>query len=125
MQPPTTCAAPEVQLFKALTHPTRLAILDLLRGGEQCVCHLEAQLGLRQAYLSQQLALLRAAGLIADQRVGMNVYYRVARPELFALLDAAREIAGGSPLAADPAAPCPCPKCATITLPHPERNDPC
>lgn len=75
-------------LFKVLAHPTRVAILQLLRDGEACVCHLEAVLGVRQAYLSQQLAVLREAGLITGRREGWNVYYDIARPEIFAVLDA-------------------------------------
>ena len=45
----------QVQIFKVLTHPARLAILEILRDGEHCVCHMEAYLGFRQAYISQQL----------------------------------------------------------------------
>jgi DNA-binding transcriptional ArsR family regulator len=63
-----TCTQRQADLFRALMHPARLAILDLLRAGEACVCHLEAHLGYRQAYLSQQLAILRTAGLIRDSR---------------------------------------------------------
>jgi DNA-binding transcriptional ArsR family regulator len=48
-------------------HPARLAILNTLRGGAACVCHLEAHLVYRQAYLSQQLAALRAASLVRDR----------------------------------------------------------
>jgi DNA-binding transcriptional ArsR family regulator len=50
--------------FKALAHPVRLQILDMLRSGEVCVCHMEAVLGKRQAYISQQLMVLRDAGLV-------------------------------------------------------------
>lgn len=76
-------------LFKVLAHPTRLTILQVLREGEACVCHLEAVLGVRQAYLSQQLAVLRGAGLIVGRREGWNIYYDIARPEILAVLDAA------------------------------------
>ena len=78
------------RLFKALMHPCRLAILDILRGGEACVCHLEAALGYRQAYISQHLMMLREAGLVQGRREGYNVYYHVNRPEVYAVLDAAR-----------------------------------
>ncbi|MRS04979.1 ArsR family transcriptional regulator, partial [bacterium] len=44
----------QAQIYKVLTHPVRLAILEILRDGEHCVCHMEAYLGLRQAYISQQ-----------------------------------------------------------------------
>ena len=57
----------QVQLFKVLGHPARLAILEILREGEQCVCHMETYLGQRQAYISQQLSVLREAGLITDR----------------------------------------------------------
>lgn len=80
--------------FKALGHPVRLAILDALRGGEQCVCHLESALGMRQAYISQQLAVLKEAGLVQDRRDGWNIYYLVSSPEIYAVIDAAREIPG-------------------------------
>ncbi|NTV64819.1 MAG: helix-turn-helix transcriptional regulator [Oscillochloris sp.] len=102
------------RLFKALMHPTRLQILDLLRGGEQCVCHLEAHLGQPQAYVSQQLAVLRKAGLVCDQRDGLNIYYGLARPEVLTLLDTARAIVG-EPGAGPAEAPvdCPCPRCTS------------
>jgi DNA-binding transcriptional ArsR family regulator len=80
----------EARLFKALMHPARLAILDILRGGEACVCHLEAALSYRQAYISQQLMVLRDAGLVQDRRDGWNVFYHVIQPQVFAILDAAR-----------------------------------
>lgn len=116
----------QARLFKTLMHPTRIAILESLRFSEECVCHLEAHLHLRQAYLSQQLAILRQAGLIADRRDGMNMFYRIIRPEVLNLLDSARTMVGG---AADirlhsvrPQA-CPCPKCADPTVPGRSRED--
>jgi DNA-binding transcriptional ArsR family regulator len=106
-----------VNLFKALTHPARLAILDALRSSEECVCHLEARLGYRQAYISQQLAVLREAGIVADERDGWNIYYRVVRPEVFTLIDIARLMVGIQPDSSQrPArsADCPCPKCTSV-----------
>ena len=104
-------------LFKVLAHPTRLAILEILRDGEECVCHMVAVLGLRQAYVSQQLMVLRQAGLVIDRRDGWNIYYHVIRPEVYGVLDAARAMVDGQ----EQAAPgvilprrsdaCPCPKC--------------
>jgi predicted transcriptional regulator len=49
------------QLFQILSHPARLQILDILRAGEECVCHIQSLLGKRQAYVSQQLMVLREA----------------------------------------------------------------
>lgn len=82
-------------LFKALAHPKRLAILEALRGKELCVCELEAELALRQAYVSQQLTVLREAGLVCYHKDGWNVYYRIARPEVYTLLEMATLIHGG------------------------------
>lgn len=102
------------ELLKALSHPTRLAILDILRDGEQCVCHMEATLGLRQAYISQQLMILKNAGLIEPRRDGLNLYYRVLRPELYTVLDAMSVVTGVTPKPPKhkhAKAECPCPKC--------------
>ena len=104
----------QTTLFKALNHPVRLAILDVLRLDEACVCHLEAVLGQRQAYISQQLAVLREAGLIEDRRDGWNIFYRIKDRRLYDLLEGARTLLGLPP-AADEAhlvpVECPCPKC--------------
>jgi DNA-binding transcriptional ArsR family regulator len=102
-------------LFKALMHPVRLEILDILRAGEECVCHMEAHLGYRQAYISQHLTVLREAGLVLDRRDGWNIYYRVIEPRVFTLVDLARMMAGMS-TAITPrprSAACPCPKCTS------------
>ncbi len=104
----------QARLYKALMHPARLAILDVLRHDEHCVCHLEAALGYRQAYISQQLMLLRDAGFIEDRRDGWNIFYRVIRPEIYKVIDAARQLTQDAstikPIP-DTLANCPCPKC--------------
>jgi len=107
---------PQAKLFKALMHPARLAILDVLRTGEACVCHVEAALDYRQAYISQQLMVLRDAGLVADRREGWNNYYRVTEPSVFAVLDAAQKVTGQSarPSRRKSAQACPCPKCSPV-----------
>jgi len=101
----------QAKLFRVLMHPTRLAILEILRGGEQCVCHLEAVLGQRQAYISQQLMVLREAGLIQDRREGLRVYYRVTDASVYRVLEAARVCTGEGGTAERELAACDCPKC--------------
>ena len=106
---------PQARLFKALMHPARLAILEILREGEECVCHMEAILGYRQAYISQQLSVLREAGLLQDRREGWNVFYRVIRPEVYDIMDTAHRMAGmksRSRAIVNLPAECPCPKCS-------------
>jgi DNA-binding transcriptional ArsR family regulator len=107
---------PTAYIFKALMHPTRLGILEILRDGEQCVCHLEAVLGSRQAYISQHLMVLREAGLVEDRRDGARIYYRVIKPEVFDLLDRATQLSGARPIEVKPVGEvdCPCPKCSSI-----------
>lgn len=101
------------QLMKTLAHPVRLAILDLLRDGEACVCHLEAALDQRQAYISQQLSLLRDAGLVEDRREGWRIYYHVTRPQVFEIMDVVRRLTGErkSRPARTVLADCVCPAC--------------
>lgn len=100
-------------VLKTLAHPERLRLLDALRDGEECVCHLTALLRRRQAYVSQQLMFLRQAGLIEDRQAGLRVYYRVRDARVFALVDAVRALAGATQPRAAPRrlATCPCPKC--------------
>jgi DNA-binding transcriptional ArsR family regulator len=73
--------------FKALAHPVRLQILDMLRSGEACVCHMETALDKRQAYISQQLMVLRDAGLVDTRKEGLQVFYCLADDVTAALLD--------------------------------------
>lgn len=102
----------QARLFRLLTHPARLAILDILRHEEACVCHLEAHLGYRQAYISQQLAVLREAGLVQDRRDGWNVFYRVSQPGIYTLLDAAGQLASHKPRPRRRTdVECACPRC--------------
>lgn len=102
----------QTQVFKTLAHPVRIAILNILRDGEHCVCHMEAYLGLRQSYISQQLAVLREAGLIQDRRDSWNIFYRVINPEIYTLLDAVQKLTGQTVASYDqPVVSCKCPHC--------------
>lgn len=104
---------PQAQLLKVLAHPARLAILEILREGEHCVCHMEAHLGYRQAYISQQLMVLREAGMIQDRRDGWNIFYRVVNPQVFDVLNSVQKMTGtGKQAAMHPEAVCTCPTCS-------------
>jgi len=111
----------QAKLFKVLMHPVRLAILDILRDGEQCVCHMEAFLDLRQAYISQQLMVLRDANLVEDRRDGWNVFYHVTRPEIYDVIDAVLPLVSvkkqpqNRNFVLQPGkTDCSCPKCAPV-----------
>lgn len=115
-QSPTENKVPfesQVSILKALTHPARIAILHILRDGEHCVCHLSAYLGFRQAYISQQLSVLREAGLIQDRRDGWNIYYRVVNPLIFEVLDAVEVMTDEQvPFPPTSQSNCSCPHCS-------------
>lgn len=68
----------QAALVRAMAHPTRLHILEILSTGEWCVCHLTAVLGQRQPSVSQHLMVLRESGLVLDRRDGAMVFYRLA-----------------------------------------------
>ncbi len=109
----------QAKLFKALMHPARLAILDILREGEECVCHIECLLGYRQAYISQQLSVLRETGLVQDRRDGLNIFYSAATPEVYDLIDQASRLTSPNSTPRRHRSPsqtvagrCPCPKCS-------------
>lgn len=77
----------QAEVLRALGHQVRIEILELLRGGELCVCEMEPALGLRQPNISQHLASLRAAGLVATRRDGVRAMYRVVDPAVYEVID--------------------------------------
>jgi ArsR family transcriptional regulator len=95
------------QLFQILAHPARLRILDELRRAQACVCHLQTVLGRPQAYVSQQLRVLREAEVVDAERDGLNVYYHVSRPQVLEVLAMVLG-PGGEPTRLPH---CPCPYC--------------
>lgn len=87
-----TSTAPDLArtaaLFHALSDETRLAVLDLLRDGERCVCELQDALDAAQSRLSFHLRVLKDAGLVTDRREGRWSHYRVAPGALDTVHDA-------------------------------------
>ena len=65
------------RVFHALSEPTRLRIVELLRSGERCVCELTDALETGQSRLSFHLKALKEAGIVSDRREGRWVYYRL------------------------------------------------
>jgi len=113
--------------LEAIGPEARLKILLSIGRGEACVCHLEALLGLRQAYISQQLMALREVGVITARREGRYVYYRLADPKVLDLLHLAWRIQGGGDHAFGwrpdrKPRPCKCPSCATEVATGRSRN---
>ena len=111
----TTAGETVAGILQAIDQPARLEILQVIGSGEACVCHLEAALGQRQAYISQHLMALRDAGIITSRRSGRYVFYRLKDERILDLIRLAGSLAGIPPTA--PAAPqagqdCPCPHCS-------------
>jgi len=78
--------------LKALAHESRLLILCILTEGEKSVSELEQQLRLRQPTVSQQLARLRADGLVSTRRDGKTVYYSLASEEARVVIGAIYDV---------------------------------
>jgi ArsR family transcriptional regulator len=82
----------KAEFFKALAHPARIKILELLRSGEMSVNELQVHLEIESSTVSQQLGVLRSRNIVEARKVGTSVYYRVRDPQVFELLDVARRI---------------------------------
>jgi ArsR family transcriptional regulator len=95
------------ELFHLLSHAARLQILDELRRDPACVCHLEAVTGRPQAYVSQQLRVLRDAGIVSSRRDGLYVIYRLTDPDVERLLN---QVLGPAGERTEPDG-CSCPRC--------------
>lgn len=109
--------------LEAIASPQRIAILLSIGRGEACVCHLEAALGWRQAYISQHLMALRKADILQDRREGRYIFYRLKDASLLDLVTASAALSG---LSADTVSAlintqmnpsCECPQCAPALIP--------
>ncbi len=80
----------KAEFFKALAHPLRIWILELLRTGPLSVTQIQEATGAPSSSVSQQLAVLRSRSIVTPERRGTTMLYRVPDPELFELLDVAR-----------------------------------
>ena len=85
----------KAEFFKALAHPMRIRILELLRGGPLSVGQLQDVIGAPASSVSQQLAILRGRNIVVTERRGTTVIYHVRDDGLFELLDVARRIFNG------------------------------
>lgn len=70
----------KADIFQALAHPTRIAIIELLEGGELSAGELIERLGIEQANISQHLAVLRTKQLVVNRKMGNQVFYSVRDP---------------------------------------------
>ncbi len=89
---PETLQSFKAELFKAMAHPTRVRILELLLLGEMSVTELQVALAAEGSTVSQQLAVLRTRDLVATRKDGNVIYYRIRHQQVGALLDVARRM---------------------------------
>ena len=82
----------KAEFFKTLGHPVRIRVLELLGRREHAVSELLPEVGVEAANLSQQLAVLRRAGLVTTRKEGSSVYYSLTSPRVAELLTVARVI---------------------------------
>lgn len=80
----------KAEFFKSLGHPVRVRALELLSTAEMCVSELQTRIGVEGPALSQQLAVLRRAGLVTTRKQGNNIFYSISAPEVAELLKVAR-----------------------------------
>jgi DNA-binding transcriptional ArsR family regulator len=85
----------KAEFFKTLGHPARIRVLELLVTGDKSVAELLPEVGLEASNLSQQLGVLRRAGVVEAQRDGNTMIYSIASPDIAEMLLVARKVLTG------------------------------
>ena len=80
------------RIMKAMAHPTRLFIVDELSKGERCVCELRDMVGADISTVSKHLALLKTAGIVADDKRGLQVFYRLETPCVLGFFECVQQV---------------------------------
>ena len=83
-------------VFKALGHPSRLAIVDALAGGERCVCELNEAVDADLSTVSRHLAVLRNAGILSSEKRGNQVFYRLECPCIMSFYGCVESVINGT-----------------------------
>jgi len=107
--------------FKALGHPLRVRIIDMLESGEKCVCELFEALKVSQPSVSQHLNVMRAAGVVKCQKRGANVYYRLVSSDFSEIVRLCRVAIGEQ--APTPYVPIPNPCDAVTGKPREDKHE--
>lgn len=81
----------QADIAKAIAHPVRVAVLEFVKDGEQCVCDIAAAVGSERSNLSKHLSLMVNAGVLASRKDGLKVMYRIKTPCVLKFLDCLRE----------------------------------
>jgi ArsR family transcriptional regulator len=77
----------KAEVLKALAQPTRLQILEYLRGGEKCICEIIPAIGGEQSNISRHISLMQKSHLVTTRKDGVKVMVKVSDPKIFHILD--------------------------------------
>ena len=86
------CCEARADILKAMAHPTRLFMLETLAKGERCVCDLAELTGADVSTVSKHLSILRNAGMVKDEKRGLQVFYQLCCPCLLDFLRCAETV---------------------------------
>ena len=81
----------QAELISALAHPIRIAIADLLREGEVCVCEIAERIGVERSNTSRHLAIMHKAGVVTTRKQGLQVFYSLRTPCVLDMLHCATQ----------------------------------
>ena len=82
----------KAQIVQAAAHPIRLAIIDFLSGGEQCVCDISTHVGAQRSNVSRHLAVMLSAGVVECRKDGLKVIYSLKTPCILKFLDCVTDV---------------------------------
>ena len=82
----------KAEMFRAMGHPARVRALEVLVDGERSVGELATEIGIEASHISQQLGILRRAGLVSTRKEGSTVFYAIRDPQLVELLAVAKQL---------------------------------
>ena len=80
------------RIIKALAHPSRLMIIDYLADGPKCVCQIRDVVGYDQSTVSKHLSVLKNAGILKDEKRGLQVYYELRCPCILNFMSCVEEV---------------------------------
>ena len=84
----------QADFVQAIAHPIRLAVVDVLRDGEVCVCEIAGLVGAERSNVSRHLAVMLRAGILKTRKEGLNVYYSLRTPCVLEFLSCAAQAVG-------------------------------
>jgi len=82
----------QAQITRAIAHPLRIAVVDFLKDGEQCVCDIAAHVASERSNVSRHLAVMVAAGVLDSRKEGLKVIYRLRTPCILRFFDCMTDV---------------------------------